>query len=168
MLGLYRELFKLFGSFALQNHCPQSGWETMMYLDLNFYYAHSLYYSSDYPKRMESISYLQTQFLPIGLRYLFPLIHSFREAWVARETDRFNFLLSSLLLCKSERQGCPGGSVRQASDFGWGHDLAVCEFQPCVRLCADSSVHGACFGFCVSLSFPRSPSVSASLSLKNN
>ena len=29
------------------------------------------------------------------------------------------------------------GSVSWASDFGSGHDLMVCEFEPCVRLCAD-------------------------------
>ena len=37
-------------------------------------------------------------------------------------------------------------------DFGSGHDLMVCEFEPRVGLCADSSEPGACFGFCVSLS----------------
>ena len=36
-----------------------------------------------------------------------------------------------------------------------GHDLAVREFEPRVRFCADSSERGACFGFCVSLSPPR-------------
>ena len=44
----------------------------------------------------------------------------------------------------------PGGSVGRASDFGSGHDLAVCEFEPRVGLCADGSEPGACFGFCVS------------------
>ena len=39
--------------------------------------------------------------------------------------------------------GCLGGS---------GHDLAVCEFEPRVGLCADGSEPGACFGSCVSLS----------------
>ena len=35
---------------------------------------------------------------------------------------------------------------------GSGHDLKVCGFEPCVRLCADSSEPAAFFGFCVSLS----------------
>ena len=47
-----------------------------------------------------------------------------------------------------------------------GHDLIVCEFEPRVRLCADSLESGACFGFCVSLSLslrlPHSRSVSLS------
>ena len=33
------------------------------------------------------------------------------------------------------------------SDFGSGHDLVVCGFEPHVGLCADSSEPGACFGF---------------------
>ena len=57
----------------------------------------------------------------------------------------------------SEREGCLGGSVSWASDFGSGHDLAVCEFKSHVRLCADSSEPGACFRFCVSLSLCPSP-----------
>ena len=32
-----------------------------------------------------------------------------------------------------------GGSVGSVSDFGSGHDLAVCEFEPRAGLCADSS-----------------------------
>ena len=55
------------------------------------------------------------------------------------------YLLKGLL-------GCLGGSVGWASNFGSGHDLAVCEFEPHVGLCADSSEPGACFTFCVSLS----------------
>ena len=45
----------------------------------------------------------------------------------------------------------------KASDFGSGHDLAVCESEPHVRLCADSSESGACVGFCVSLSLSVPP-----------
>ena len=33
-------------------------------------------------------------------------------------------------------QGCLGGSVGWASDFGSGHDLVVCEFKPRIRLSA--------------------------------
>ena len=54
------------------------------------------------------------------------------------------------------------------SDFGSDHDLRVYGFEPCVRLCADSSEPGACFGFCVSLSFCPSPALSLSLSLSQN
>ena len=45
-----------------------------------------------------------------------------------------------------------GGSVGWVSDFGSGHDLAVRGFEPRVRLCADSSEPGACFGSCLPLS----------------
>ena len=58
-----------------------------------------------------------------------------------------------------------GGSVGEASDLGSGHDLAVCEFQPRIGLCADSSEPGARFGFCVSLSLCPSPTHALSLSL---
>ena len=61
--------------------------------------------------------------------------------------------------------GAPGWLSRLRSDFGSGHDLAVCEFEPCVRLCADGSEPGACFGFCVSLSLCPSPVHALSLSV---
>ena len=51
-----------------------------------------------------------------------------------------------------------------------GHDLVVCEFEPRVGLCADSSEPRTCFGFCVSLSLPLPTHVvspSLSFSLKN-
>ena len=57
------------------------------------------------------------------------------------------------------------GSVSEASNFSSGYDLVVHEFKPCVRLCADSSEPGACFGFCVSLSLCLSPTHALSLSL---
>ena len=62
-----------------------------------------------------------------------------------------------------------GGSIGWASDFGSGRDHTVCEFEPRVRFCADSSEPGACFEFCVSLSLPLpcSCSLSLSLSVKN-
>ena len=62
-------------------------------------------------------------------------------------------------------QGCLGGSVGWVSDLGSGHDLAVCEFKPCVGLCADSLDPGACFWFCVSPLGPPPHSRSVSLSL---
>ena len=57
------------------------------------------------------------------------------------------------------------GWLSQMSDFSSGHHLAVCEFEPCIGLCADSSELGACFGFCVSLSLPLSHSCYVSLFL---
>ena len=63
---------------------------------------------------------------------------------------------------KRPLKGHLGDSVGKASDFSSGHDLAVCEFEARVRLCADSSEPGDCFRFCVflSLTLPRSCSVS--------
>ena len=46
-----------------------------------------------------------------------------------------------------------------------GHDLAVREFEPRVRLWADGSEPGACFRFCVSLSLCPSPVRGLSLSV---
>ena len=58
--------------------------------------------------------------------------------------------------------GAPGWLSRLRSDFGSGHDLTVCEFEPRVGLCADGSEPGACFGFCVSLSLRPFPTCSLS------
>ena len=70
-----------------------------------------------------------------------------------------------LCQCLEEDEGRRGGSVSGASDFSSGHDLTAGEFEPRVRLCADSPEPGACFGFCVSLSLPLLHSCSLSLSL---
>ena len=40
---------------------------------------------------------------------------------------------------------------KRNSDFSSGHDVMVPEFETRIRLYADSSEPGACFGFCVSL-----------------
>ena len=65
--------------------------------------------------------------------------------------------------------GAPGWLSRLSVQLHSGHDLTVPEFEPRIRLCADSSEPGACFGFCVSLSLWPSPrSCSVSLCLKNN
>ena len=50
-----------------------------------------------------------------------------------------------------------GGSVGWASGFGSGHDLAVCEFQLRVGVCADGSEPGASFRLCVPFSFCPHP-----------
>ena len=59
-----------------------------------------------------------------------------------------------------------GGSVGWVSNFHSGHDLTAREFEPYVRLCADSSEPGVCFGFsvppslCSSLAHALSPFLS--------
>ena len=58
-----------------------------------------------------------------------------------------------------------GGLVVQVSDFGSGRDLAVCELEHRVGLCADSSEPGACSGFWVSLALSAPPLLM--LSIKN-
>ena len=53
-------------------------------------------------------------------------------------------------------------------DFGSGHDLTVCEFEPCVTFCTDSA-EPAWDSLSSSLSLPLSlPVFSLSLSLKIN
>ena len=67
-------------------------------------------------------------------------------------------------------QGHLGGSVSWVSDFSSDHVLAVCEFEPRVGLCADSSQPGACFKFVspfLSLSAPPQLTLSLSLSKIN-
>ena len=66
-------------------------------------------------------------------------------------------------------QGRLGGSVSWAADLGNScHDLVVHEFQPHVRLFADNSEPGDCFGFCVSPLSACPPLVLClALSLKN-
>ena len=66
------------------------------------------------------------------------------------------------------REGHLDGSVGQVSDFGSGHDLTVLEFEPRIRLCADSSEPGAYFRFWVSVSLCPSPALTLSLSKVNN
>ena len=56
-------------------------------------------------------------------------------------------LYSMEVLLEIWRIGGLDSSVGLVSDFGSGHDLVVCEFEPCIGLCADSSEPGACFGF---------------------
>ena len=65
---------------------------------------------------------------------------------------------------RSGNSGRPGGSVSEASYLGSGHDLTVHWFKLRVRLCADSSEPGTCFGFCVSLAHSHFVSFALSLS----
>ena len=67
---------------------------------------------------------------------------------------------------EKELEGHLGGSVGWAFNFGSGHDLTVCDFEPRVSLCADRSEPGACFRFCVSLSLCTFPAHSLFLSQK--
>ena len=62
-------------------------------------------------------------------------------------------------------RGAPGWLSWLSIRLGLSHDLAVPEFEPQGKLCANSSEPGACFGFCISLSLCSSPTCSLSLSL---
>ena len=65
------------------------------------------------------------------------------------------------LECGAERGAWVTQSVEHpAFGFSSGHDLTVCEFEPRIGLCADSSEPGARFGFCVPLSLCPSPALS--------
>ena len=61
--------------------------------------------------------------------------------------------------------GAPGWRSRLSVRLQPGHDLAVREFEPRVRLWADGSEPGACFLFCVSLFLCPSPVHALSLSV---
>ena len=61
--------------------------------------------------------------------------------------------------------GAPGWRSRLSVRLQPGHDLAVREFEPHVRLWADGSEPGACFRFCVSLSLCPSHVHALSLSV---
>ena len=61
--------------------------------------------------------------------------------------------------------GLLDGSVDQASNFGSGHDLTVCDFRPRIGLRADSSEPGSCLRFCVSPSLSDPSLLALSLSL---
>ena len=65
-------------------------------------------------------------------------------------------------------EGVPGWLSRLSVRLQPGHDLAVREFEPRVRLWADGSEPGACFRFCVSLSLCPSPVHALSLSCLKN
>ena len=72
---------------------------------------------------------------------------------IGKFADYFMSPLLNTVLIKNEIiEGCPGGSVGEASDFGSGCHLPVHGLEPRVRLCADSSEPGAPFRFCVFLS----------------
>ena len=103
-------------------------------------------------------------FFPTPLTLEVSLFHQWNDSMPALSTS---FKRQFVIL------GHLGGSVGWTSGFGSGHDLKVCEFQPRIGFCADSSEPGACFSFCVSLSLCPSPiheragvlSLSVSLSL---
>ena len=61
--------------------------------------------------------------------------------------------------------GAPGWRSRLSVRLQPGHNLAVREYKPRVRLWADGSESGGCFRFCVSLSLCPSPVHALSLSV---
>ena len=71
----------------------------------------------------------------------------------------------SVSLCSTLKIGAPGWHSRLSVRLQPGHDLAVREFEPRVRLWADGSEPGACFRFCVSLSLSDPPLFMLCLSL---
>ena len=79
--------------------------------------------------------------------------------WIGRTN-----IVKMYKMCKM--LGHLGGSVGLASDFGSGHDLTVCEFEPRVGLCADTwSLEPASDPVSPSLSAPPLLALSLSLSL---
>ena len=78
---------------------------------------------------------------------------------------RFIMVNSEKVGLKNYDIGAPGWRSRLSIRLQPGHDLAVREFEPRVRLWADGSEPGACFWFCVSLSLCPSPVHALSLSV---
>ena len=74
-------------------------------------------------------------------------------------------LFPSLGLSEEQPLGAPGWFSRLNVQLRLRSRSHPSEFEPRVRLCADSSKPGACFGSCVSLSLCYSPAFSFSLSL---
>ena len=83
------------------------------------------------------------------------LVMSVFRVWVCSGILKFAF------------PGAPGWVSWLSVNFGSGHHLVVCEFKPCVGLCADNSEPGVCCGFCVSLSLCAPAPFALCLSLKN-
>ena len=73
--------------------------------------------------------------------------------------------MKTMYEAKIQYVGVPGWRSRLSVRLQPGHDLAVREFEPRVRLWADGSEPGACFRFCVSLSLCPSPVHALSLSV---
>ena len=73
-----------------------------------------------------------------------------------------------LALKPNKDMGRLGGLVGWASNFGSGHDPAVCGFEPHVGLWADSSEPRACFGISVSPSLSAPPLLMLYLSLSGD
>ena len=65
---------------------------------------------------------------------------------------------------QKQTEGCLGGSAQLNVRLDSRHDLVAYEFEPHVRLCADSAEPGACFGLCIFLSLCPSPARALSLS----
>ena len=80
--------------------------------------------------------------------------------WICSSKDVENGMSLELHLI-----GAPGWRSRLSVRLQPGHDLAVHEFEPRVRLWADGSEPGACFRFCVSLSLCPFPVHALSLSV---
>ena len=80
-----------------------------------------------------------------------------------------SFYQRVLSLCFNKTTFMWGAWVAQSVErrLRLSHDLAVCEFEPRVGLCADSSEPRACFRFCVPLSLCPSPTHALSLCLRN-
>ena len=88
------------------------------------------------------------------------------EHWVLYGSQFDNkFHIKIIIINKNILMGAPGWRSRLSVRLQPGHDLAVRELEPRVRLWVDDSEPGACFRFCVSLSLCPSPVHALSLSL---
>ena len=103
---------------------------------------------------------------PFSLRHLLPVLFCPALSPPALPpTAMVQHYRLCIILRMSWGVGAPGWRSRLSVRLQPGHDLAVREFEPRVRLWADGSEPGACFRFCVSLSFWPSPVHALSLSV---
>ena len=58
------------------------------------------------------------------------------ESWPSRSSQLVDLDTRQPCGNRIANQGCVGGSVREASNSGSGHDLMVCEFESRIGLCA--------------------------------
>ena len=89
----------------------------------------------------------------------------YNKAQLAKEGNSILLHTSPPSPFKNSPIGAPGWRSRLSVRLQPGHDLAVREFEPRVRLWADGSEPGACFRFCVSLSLCPCPVHAVSLSV---
>ena len=164
-VSFYRQLFCTFFSF-LKSPTSHS---TLLSADFVFYFTENKKTLKQIIPPTGSIWVTHTPYHVSQLTFwLHPSALPFFHLWINRLCSSTCPLVphpSRLLKNITPWDAWVAQSVRRLTSAHSGHDLAVCEFEPRVGLCVDSSETGASFGFCVSLSLWPSPACALSLSV---